>query len=505
MRGIFERHDRYNFEAKIDYTLDARQPKNKYFLSFYFFIPKSLNLGSKNYSRSDFYADMHTYIRFKNPRFTLDELLDKSNKRSPLCQIFLNVDNLRRGISLDEVNRKLIYELRMFGTIFKTCLREETLAITKILSEEAKSGGKNSDILTGQLLTRLNEVEEQFEIIQRNFEVSGASRELQETYVFARDMGSLEVQNYLTLLLGVYRKRRGKSAKKLIELIISFIENHWTQRRRRGSHLVRDPDSLNENFTYWEGILKKYFQGVLYLTVRDKNSTGRAQHIVYGIAAGFAMFLSLVIGYWLGTQFTSELSTSFIVAVVVGYIIKDRTKDIIRNYSNTFLRFFVPDRKFVIVDPMDRRNIGVVRESMRFVDLKDAPPPVLQARTSGHMTCIEEEGKPEEILMYQKDVVIDTEKISRYHTRRRDISDIIRFNIRKLIQYADDPFHFDKMWDSASKKIKRLKCAKVYHLNLIIRLETMDAKERKQVVFKHVRVILNQDGIVRMGEVQPAR
>jgi hypothetical protein len=33
----------------------------------------------------------------------------------------------------------------------------------------------------------------------------------------------------------------------------------------------------------------------------------------------------------------------------------------------------------------------------------------------------------------------------------------------------------------------------------------MDAKERKQVVFKHVRVILNQDGIVRMGEVQPAR
>jgi hypothetical protein len=369
------------------------------------------------------------------------------------------------------------------------------------LREETKTGKTESDKISGRFLAKLKEVEEQFTSLEKDLAVSDASRELLETCAFARDLCSLEVQNHLTLLLDVYRKRRGKSAKKLIELIVSFIENHWQGRRSRGSHLLRHPDSLNEDFTYWEGILKKYFQSVLYLTVRDKDLTGRAQHILYGIAAGVAMFLSIVLGYWIGTSFSNEMSTSFIVAVVAAYIIKDRTKDIIKNYSNSILRMFVPDRKFVIVDPLSGGNIGVVRESVRFLYPREAPAAVLEERSCGHMTRIEEEGKPEEILMYQKSVVLDTEKIFKHHTRRRDISDIIRFNVRKLVQYADDPFHFDKMWDSQTKKIQRIKCAKVYHLNLIISLETQSAKEKNQIVFKHVRVILNQDGIVRMNEV----
>jgi hypothetical protein len=137
---------------------------------------------------------------------------------------------------------------------------------------------------------------------------------------------------------------------------------------------------------------------------------------------------------------------------------------------------------------------------------------VLKERSSGHMTRIEEEGKPEEVLAYHKVVTIDTQEISRRHTRHRDISEIIRFNVRKLVQYADDSFHFDKVWDPNVKKIKRIKCAKVYHLNLIIRLETLaeqgkkrlrlaGPQEKKQIIFRRVRVILNQDGIVRMAEV----
>jgi hypothetical protein len=248
------------------------------------------------------------------------------------------------------------------------------------------------------------------------------------------------------------------------------------------------------------------------LTIRDKDSTGNAQHLFYGIAAGIAMFLSVVLGYWIGMRFSSEQSTSFIVAIVAAYIIKDRTKDIIRAYSNNLLRRFFPDRKFVIEDHLTKKGIGTVRESMHFLSLGDLPAEVLQERSSGHMTRIEEEGKPEEVLVYQKTVTLDTRKISRQHTRQRDIDEIIRFNVRKMVEYADDAFHFDKVWDPHLKKIKKIKCAKVYHLNLIIRLETLadqsrkklslsKGQEKKQIIFKHVRVILNQAGIVRMAEV----
>jgi hypothetical protein len=456
---------------------------------------------------------MHTYIRFRNPRFTLSELLDKYNIRNPLYQIAANIASLKENPSSQALNRKIIYEIRMFGTSFKALLKTQVLGFIRFIRQEPKGAAKDLDKKLEEFLEGLREVDRRFETLGKDLAVPETSRELQETRDFARDLVSLELQNHLTLLLDVYRRHYKKASKKTAEDILRLIEEHLEFRKSRNSHLVRSEETLNENFTYWEGILKKYFQGVLYLTVRDKDITGKAQHIFYGLAAGVAMFLSVMLGYWIGMRFSSQQSTSFIIAIVVAYIIKDRTKDIIRNYSNSILRLFFPDRKFVIEDPLSRKNIGIVRESMHFLSLRQIPQEVLQERSSGHMTRIEEEGKPEEILVYHKVVALDTRKISRSHTRHRDIDDIIRFNVRKLVQYADDAFHFDKVWDPRVKKIKRIKCAKVYHLNLIIRMETLAdqgkrklalvarAPEKKRIIFKHVRVILNQDGIVRMSEV----
>jgi hypothetical protein len=357
-------------------------------------------------------------------------------------------------------------------------------------------------------LAGLEEVYRRFRDLEKELCAADAPRELKETLDFARDLLSLEIQNYLTLLLDVYGKRSKKAPRKTLDTLVLVIEEHQSFRRLRNSNLIRNAEDSNENFTYWEGILKKYFQSVLYLNMRDKNAAGKAQHLFYGIAAGAAMLLSVMIGYWIGMRFSGEQSMSFIIAIVAAYIIKDRTKDIIRVYSTRLIRLFFPDRKFAIEDALSRKKIGTVRETTHFLAPRDLPADVREARRSGHMTRIEEQGKPEEVFVYHKTVSLNTRKISRAHSRRGDIDDIMRFNVRKLIQYADDSFHFDKVWDAKAKKIRRVKCAKVYHLNLIIRMETASARRKlpaarakKTISFKHIRVILNQDGIVRMSEV----
>jgi hypothetical protein len=422
---------------------------------------------------------------------------------------------LRQNPASEQVNHKIIYELRMFGTIFKTFLKTSVINFIKSIRRETKTAAKDLDKELDEFLTGLRELLRRFESLEKDLALPNTSRELQETRNFARDLLSLEVQNHLTLLLEVYRKKYKKASRKTMDSLISLIETHLAFRKSRNSHLIRNEETMNESFTYWEGILKKYFQGVLYLTVRDKDTTGKAQHLFYGIAAGVAMFLSIMLGYWIGMRFSSQQSTSFIIAVVAAYIIKDRAKDIIRSYSNNLLGRLFPDRKLIIKDQLTKKNIGTVRESMHFSPPQNIPAKVMEARSSGHITRIEEEGKPEDVLVYQKTVTLDTRKISRWHTRHRDIDEIIRFNVRKMVQYADDSFHFDTVWDPRTKKVKRIKCAKVYHLNLIIRLETLADQsrkklslanlavnqEKKQIIFKHVRVILNQDGIVRMAEV----
>jgi hypothetical protein len=501
MPSTFERHDRFNFEAKIDYELDLSSQKNKYFLTFYFFVPKSLKITRHTYSKNEFYNDLYTYIRFRVPRFSLAEIIETGNRRSPLWQIRSNLDILRHSVSSDIVERKIIYELRMLGVIHTFCLKTEVINLLRESVFETKQRNSGTEKKIREFISGIKTMGEIFADIGTELQSLAVSRELRETYAFAQDYISLNLQTHLTTLMGALIKLKGKEYKSITEDLVVLIEAERNRRISRKSPLVRDSATNNEEYTYREGILKKFFQGVLYLEVKDRDKKEAALHVLYGIAAGVAMFLSLILGFWIGGKFSNQQSMSFIMALVFAYIVKDRTKELIRNYSSRFIRLFFHDRRFEIIDPLTEEDIGYVRENMRFAFPSEVPEEIWGARTLEHSTVVESKGKPEEVIVYEKEVVLDTQKISKRHTRHRDINDIIRFNIRNFIQYADDPFHFDKVWDPAKKKIERVRCAKIYHLNLIIRLDTLSGpKQKKRITFKHVRVILNQDGIMRMKE-----
>jgi len=105
------------------------------------------------------------------------------------------------------------------------------------------------------------------------------------------------------------------------------------------------------------------------------------------------------------------------------------------------------------------------------------------------------------MLVYEKEVSLDTKKIGKIHVRHRDISDITRFNVKKFIQYADDPVRIQEVWHSPSRKIRKVKCAKVYHLNLVVRMEALHEKDGDRIRFKRVRAILNQKGLLEVVEI----
>src|SRR5579863_3817551 len=75
-------HDRKQFELKLEYQPSGRDPKSKYSVDMFMFIPGNLNVDAETYPRESFYADIHNYIRFKTPVMDLDDLL--SAESSPL-------------------------------------------------------------------------------------------------------------------------------------------------------------------------------------------------------------------------------------------------------------------------------------------------------------------------------------------------------------------------------------------------------------------------------------
>jgi len=125
---------------------------------------------------------------------------------------------------------------------------------------------------------------------------------------------------------------------------------------------------------------------------------------------------------------------------------------------------------------------------------------ILSIRRSSNIRSIEEKGKPEEVILYKKKITLLNKKIKQYHTRRKDISDVIRFNIRSFLRYADDPIQFLSKWNINNKEIENISISKVYHLNLVLKLTTFKGKKVNKFYYKKFRVVIDQNGIKRVLE-----
>ena len=66
-----EQHDKYNFEAKMEYSVHKDTKISKYNVQIYYFIPRSLHINEKTYPKQKFYSDFTNYIRFKTPQMSI--------------------------------------------------------------------------------------------------------------------------------------------------------------------------------------------------------------------------------------------------------------------------------------------------------------------------------------------------------------------------------------------------------------------------------------------------
>jgi hypothetical protein len=489
-----ERHDLYTFETKVDYHIHSNSEKEEFDISVYFFIPKSLQINNKTYPKEKFFADLTNHIRFKTPRMAIKGINDGQNQLSPIFRISESIENIRNGEVSEEIIEYLSFELKILSCICQTTLRDQIkYFISRLESNE------DSDLVFEDFSNYLEDIkmlQNKIKKLELDFRFVQIPERLRESFKFANEFISLQIQDHLTKFL-MYLNGKKNNFTYDSSSIIPLVEYEIKHRRQANSHLVRDQDKNNEGFVYWEGILKKYVQSVLYLNSKDKDESSKALQVFYSFAAGIAMFLSLLIGLWVSSLF-EEGSASFIIALVVAYMLKDRIKAIFQAESNKLIRHLFPDRRTEIVDFKTKGVVGKVKELIRFVPSQKIPSEILNIRSSTNLSPIENEGKPEEVFLYDKKVVLLTGNIRKTHERLGDIADIIRVNIKNFIQYADDPTRDEEVWNSETKIIDTISCAKVYHLNLIFKVRSRDKGHHDNVYYKKVRVILDQKGIKRI-------
>lgn len=502
-------HDRHRFEVKLDIDLDATA-RSAYEVETYFFIPRALNVGPHNYGKEKFYNASQRYIRWSVPRISLGKLCDPTLSASPLNRVREDLGKVLAGAQDAALADKICGELRLLGCIIRGEIRDYVKVFAGGLATYgAAVPAAQRRLFVGEglenFLADLKALEAALGALKAQISDPAVPVKVRETMAFFDEYVSLVLEEHLTSLVEALRAspealRRFADVEKGV-LAIAMAQARYRQAMRYPSVLV--PGSTNETLIYRRGVLKKFMSSVLFLKAEFSEWETLTQ-VFFGLAAGAAMLFAALITVYFQSRYAMN-SLPFVAAVVVSYIFKDRIKDWLKLLFSRSLTRWISDRKIDILDAAGGgARIGALKEAVTFIQGRDVPPDIARLRNIDNITSVDEEGKPERVLKYKKEIVLFPEVILRSHERRRDLSDIMRFNIRELTEQADDAEVEYRYADPADGAVRGASCARVYHVNLVLKYTYFDRNEQVNIHYERIRIVLNKEGIVRLEEVKAA-
>jgi hypothetical protein len=496
-------HDKQRFEMKLDIELSSPK-KNSYKVETYFFIPKALNIGPRNYCKTDFYNNTQRYMRFKTPKISLLNLINPDIEISPYNRIRKKIALILAGNKDIKIVNSIYNEFKLFGCMIKSELKDYGSFFIKELNEvSTTSRAENYLILAKNLMIFIEDskkVVSKVDALRAELSQPMVPVKIRETFGFFEEYFSLIMEEAFTYLLDAVQKTGytegfAASEKEMKEIILS--QNKF-RRDNNYFSFIKD-ERHNEVFVYRRGILKKFISSVLYLKVEVSERKALSQ-ILFGIAAGLAMLFAVIATIYAQSRFSLN-SWPFVFILVVSYIFKDRIKDWLKVLFSRSMVKWISDREVEVLDPLNDKKIGVLKEAFSFISSSAVPGDISKIRNVDNITSIDEDGKPERIFKHEKKVVLFPGKILKFHERRKDMTDIMRFNIGGFTAHADDSIARHRYLEGENGDIETAICPRVYHVNVIVKY-VQGLGQNEKINYDRIRIILSKDGIARIEEVK---
>lgn len=140
-------------------------------------------------------------------------------------------------------------------------------------------------------------------------------------------------------------------------MVLIQKENHY--RITQGYHIVTHDAANNSQLIYRRSLLKKWTSSVLFLETQQKPHARLAKQVVISGAAGVAMVFATGLTFY--TQFHyGNLTLSLFVALVIGYMFKDRIKELLREFLNDSILSHFFEYKTFIFSRFSKKGIAMV-------------------------------------------------------------------------------------------------------------------------------------------------
>ncbi len=473
-------HDRKQFEIKLHYPFSKKRSKREYLVETYIFVPNVLGINKFSFHKKNFYDSVKNYIRFATPRFSLQQLAE--DKKSPLNKI-LELIPKKKTDSYSYNTDEFEHELKMFCAIFAASVR--SFVIDEILNGKENFITNIDDFLklSNKIITKYRFIEDQVKDL----------KEYNQIFHFGNEYISLVIEKYLYFILEKLTSNSLFAEDKIKISIIDFIKKELDYRTKQKYNSVVKENSTNEEMLFRFSALKKYFSSVLSLEADVEKEGTVLEHILFGIAAGIAMFFATAAAFW-GQSVFGNFTLSFFVILVISYMFKDRIKEMLREtLKKSVFKYLFDYKHKLYID--EKYKVGIIRESFGFIKYGKLDKDIFSLRQKFRTLEFDNKFQKEKVILYRKKINLKSKFLKKYEDERLNaISDIFRFDITRFLSKMDDPKK--PLYTLTSNGYKKISGKRVYHLNLILRIV-----RNKDEQLKRFRLVLTKKGIDRIEPI----
>ena len=482
-------------------------------LNAYFFVPNKLTCGggdeldgAQTLAQTIVYPKIHRKNYYAIFAMNLAAILDSDNELSPLTRL----QKMAKEVSLPA--EQVLYEFQMLACVTKNASMNARHSLTQQLrtrNDFTDIGTQQNQALSREAETEFKNISQAYLQVQRRLDLLG-ERYLQEVLqnIDEAYRWTLEDLNHqiLDCMLSTLRlSEHYQFSPEFRKFLQTELGLQWRYQKQHGFATLSDDEYNNESYLFHQRELKAWRYSGLSMTSTEARSLNVINHLWLSVASAVAMSVAFSVTL-LTIYYYGQWSIPFLIFGVLGYMFKDRIKEILRNlFSDKFCNYNL----LHLYDPRSKEQCGSIRESLGFCE--KVPVEILTLR---HLrkNPLSSQLNREVAIVYRERLSLNSQKLFETHKRLQRGCQVLEFNLLPYLQNIRDS-EAKQLWKPAdsfdfaeatasnqqafAQTYQKLKIKRSYHLTLVIKSSSFNG----QKVHERYRIVLRNSKIFRIKKI----
>jgi|GEM_PF-2056383 len=479
-------------EIRTNYSLKkTKRKKQKFCLNAYIYTPAQLGIRNERYSKETFFNNFVSNTRYKTPEIELSQIISPEFELSPV----LRLESIFKKENFKKIKDSFIlYELKTLLNIVQNQLRSGSDKLIRGI--DSRKYSEQFILNTGEVLfNNVEAIHKSIRNMVKRTEESAFSDMVKQSFLWLDEGMSIRIEKSAGRIYNSLscEKLLPDFCKSLIEIIRKQVD--YRINSGYGTRVSRSNPAITEYMLYRENEIKKWAESSMYMSKNETNTVNNLVQIMFGAAAAVAMsvavFASIISLKWFDSG-----SIYWAIIAVIAYILKDRIKEGLRVFFARFIPRFIADKVQIVIDPRTGKKCGKTKERILH-KTKDSVPGATQKLRLKNKDVLLKKLVAEDIIQYQKNIVIDSNDLLGKHKRLESINEIMRLDMRHWFYRMDRDreFRFHLEGDT----LETVRTERVYHFTVILGMSEVYSGMEEEL--KRYRIIANSNGIRRIDEV----